>query len=103
MNSIRKYVRFYENKPEDMKIYHELCKYESYGFRSENQMILEALHRYLFDRITNLSPEEFADLIVDRLSGKFELTSDRSPASSVESKTDDSDIYDAALNFLDTL
>ncbi len=103
MGSIRKYIRLYENKDEDMKILEELSKYQEYGFRSEGQMIMEALRRYLSNDISSLTAEELADLIAERLSRKIMLSSDSEPDPSANPAPDDNDVYDAALSFLDTL
>ncbi len=103
MGSIRKYIRLYENKDGDMKILEELSKYQEYGFRSEGQMIMEALRRYLSNDISSLTAEELADLVAERLSGKIILPSDNATISSANPATDDNDVYDAALSFLDTL
>ncbi len=103
MGSIRKYIRLYENKDEDMKILEELSKYQEYGFRSEGQMIMEALRRYLSNDISSVTAEELADLIAERLSGKIILSSDTAAIPSEDPAPDDNDVYDAALSFLDTL
>ena len=103
MNSIRKYIRFYENNDEDMRILEKLNKYQECGFRSESQMIMEALRRYLLYDINNPTPEMLADMIAERLAGKLTVSQDTAPAPITEQSQNDDDVYDAALSFLETL
>ena len=103
MKLLRKFVRFYENNPENMRIYDAICNYKTYGFRSESDMILEALRKYLSGGITNLSPEEIADLIAERLQSNLTVCSPVENGDSKKESHSDEEVYDKALSFLDTL
>ena len=103
MKLLRKFVRFYENNPENMRIYDAVCNYKSYGFRSESDMILEALRKYLSGGIINLSLEEFADLIADRLQSKITVSSTVINEANNSDVHSDEEVYDTALSFLDSL
>ncbi len=103
MSSIRKYIRFYENKDDDMSILEKLSNYPEYGFRSEGQLIMEALRRYFSDDIKNPTPDELADMIAERLVGKLSVSQEATFAPITEQSKNDDDVYDAALSFLDTL
>ena len=102
MNIVRKTVRFHTDNTEDVKILRAVSDYKSYGFHSTSGMILAALRKYLAGNGQNYSPEELADLIADRLSGKLILSS--STESSNEKETPDvNEALDAALNFINSL
>ena len=86
-----------------MRIYDAVCNYKSYGFRSESDMILEALRKYLSGGIMTLSPEEFADLIAERLQSKITVSSTVINEANNSKVHSDEEVYDTALSFLDSL
>ena len=102
MNIIRKTVRFHTDNTEDVKILRAVSDYESYGFHSTSDMILAALRKYLAGNGQNYSPEELADLIAARLSGKL-ISSSSTGSSTEEEKPDVNEALDAALNFINSL
>ncbi len=112
MGVVRKNVRFHDDDPADMEIYHAVCNFRSYGFRSESHMIIESLRAYLSNNILSLSPEQLSDMIAEKVTEKINIVSvsvsgtsnDGSETElSIAEKSSDDEAYDAALNFIDSL
>ncbi|MCR4690102.1 MAG: hypothetical protein K5739_01985 [Lachnospiraceae bacterium] len=103
MNLIRKYIRFYKNNVEEMRLYDALCDHKTYGFLSASDMMKEALRRYLSGGISAMEPDELVDLIVKRLQGVLVAPSPKPRNIVSEEESIDNDVYDAAMSFLDSL
>lgn len=99
MNVKRKTVRFQDNAS-DLAVYEAISDYKSYGFRSESHMVVEAVKQYIHKNPTALDPEELADLIAQKLSGKITISSD---SSTITDTPTSEDAFNAALGFLDGL
>ena len=102
MSVIRKTVRFHKGNAADMQVLDAVCHFKEYGFRSESQMIMEALRCFLSGTVSNCSPEELADLIVDRLRQSLAIPVVTSPMETMYTGSSD-ETYDAAMSFLDSL
>ncbi len=112
MGVVRKNVRFHDDDPADMEIFHAVCDFRSYGFRSESHMIIEALRTYLSNNILSLSPEQLSEMIAQRVAGIANVAATHSTVTinrtdetkSIPVDNDKNDeAYNAALNFLDSL
>lgn len=99
MNVKRKTVRFQDNAS-DLAVYEAISDYKSYGFRSESHMVVEAVKQYIHKSPSDLDPEELADLIAQKLSGKITISSN---SSTVTDTPTSEDAFNAALDFLDGL
>ena len=99
MNVKRKTVRFQDNAS-DLAVYEAISDYKSYGFRSESHMVVEAVKQYIHKSSSVLDPEELADLIAQKLSGKITISSE---SSTVTDTPTSEDAINAALGFLDGL
>ncbi len=99
MSVKRKTVRF-QDTPGDLAVYDAINNYKSYGFRSESHMVITAISSYLSQKETSLSPEELADLIAARLSGTFTIAQE---STSNDDKPTDEEVYNAALDFINTI
>ncbi len=103
MSVIRKSIRLYSNNESDRRICEGLGKFKDYGFESENQMIRVALLRFLSDKLSDLSPDELAELIAEKLRDRIAIPVVTSPSAEVRSDSSEDEAYDAALSFLDSL
>ena len=103
MKLIRKFIRFYDNSAEDMRLYDALCDHRSYGFISASDMLKESLRRYLSGGISAVEPDELADMIATRLQTVMIIPSSQPSNTVTEHKSADNDVYDAAMSFLDSL
>lgn|SRR5574344_772544 len=109
MDITRKTIRFYDSE-KDKTALEALNNYADYGFSSANDMVVGALYelaRHQSSGISDITPNELADMIAERLNGKLHVvqTTDTATASSsVESLDivqDDSGLDDA-LDFLNS-
>ena len=103
MSVIRKSIRLYSNNESDQRICEGLGKFKDYGFESENQMIRVALLRFLSDKLSDLSPDELAELIAEKLRDRIAIPVVTSPPAEVKSDSSEDEAYDAAFSFLDSL
>ena len=101
MSAIRKTVRFHTDNAEDMKILEAVSNYKSHGFHSTSDMILAALRGYFSGNDQNYSPEELADLIAERLSGKLVMPSDTGSLQQASPERDKA--FDIAMDFINSL
>lgn len=101
MSYLRKTLRFKEDSPDEMLAYNALSNFSEFGFRSENQMIVDAIKFYINrDKVGNLSADELAEKIAQKLAGKISVAPPPSQPQEEEEKTD---AYDTAFSFLDSL
>ena len=103
MSVIRKTVRFHKGNAADMEVLDAVCRFKEYGFRSESQMIMEALRCFLSGTVSNCSPDELADLIADRILPRMSMPAPMPPSDGQDDQSSEDAVYDAALSFLDTL
>jgi len=103
MDLIRKYIRFYRNNVEEMRLYDALCDHKAYGFLSESDMLKEALRRYISGGVSSMKPDELADIIAKRLQTMFKVSAPESGNIISKDKSIDDGVYDAAMIFLDSL
>ncbi len=103
MRVLRKYARFHDNNAADMEVFDAVSNYRKYGFRSESQMIMEALRHFLSNKLSDCTPEQLADMIADRLQERIPISHIETPVPENNSIESDDAMYQAALSFLDTL
>ncbi len=101
MNVKRKTIRFQDTSA-DLSAYEAISDYKSYGFRSENHMVVEAIKRLIAPKAGDLSPDELADAIAKKLSGNIMVSSVQAETSVEKPKSKEA-AFDAALDFLDNL
>lgn len=115
MDITRKTIRFYDSEKDKVAL-EALNNYADYGFSSANDMVVGALYqlaRHQSSGISDITPNELADMIAERLSGKLHVvqatdtttatTDNTETFSSVETLTyeEDEANTDIAINFLD--
>jgi len=75
MDITRKTIRFYDSEKDKVAL-EALNNYADYGFSSANDMVIGALYelaRHQSTGISDITPNELADMIAERLSGKLHV------------------------------
>ena len=101
MNVKRKTIRFQDTSA-DLSAYEAISDYKSYGFRSENHMVIEAIKRLIAPKAGDLSADELATAIAKKLSGNISVSSLQTENTIEEPRSKEA-AFDAALDFLDNL
>lgn len=102
----QKTIRFYDESKADMEAYEKLESFREYGFNNARELIIAAINAYSQKEETssgmNMDIDRLADYIVKKMKmeGVASLTSnDKEPA--LESSN--SDVFDKALSFMESL
>lgn len=114
MDITRKTIRFYDSEKDKVAL-EALNNYADYGFSSANDMVVGALYelaRHHSSGISDITPNELADMIAERLSGKLHVVqatdtttaTTTTTSSSVETLdiVQDDNGLDDALDFLNS-
>ena len=114
MEITRKTIRFYDSEKDKVAL-EALNNYADYGFSSANDMVVGALYelaRHQSSSISGITPNELADMIAERLSGKLNVvqatdtTTDTTTMASVSVESldivQDDNGLDDALDFLNS-
>lgn len=110
----QKTVRFYEDVPEDARAFEKLNNYRKYGFRSSQEMIIEAINEYGSGNqkdslgMNGKDIENLADQLIAKLKeNEFVITKgdaqegEKNDEDHSENNTDD--MFQKALSFMESL
>ncbi len=111
----QKTIRFYENVPEDVRALEKLSKYREYGFRSSQEMIIEAINHYdsgnISDspRVNGQEMEDLANRLIDKLKEKklFIVQGNTYEGEQIDENhsniNDNDNMFQKALTFMESL